>query len=214
VDERVARFIERIEHRYWGKYRGVVVDRDDPEHLGRVKVRVPSVLGDAVTGWAWPVTPYAGVGTGFFFVPQVDDLVWVEFAEGDLDHPLWTGGGWAKPGGTTEIPPEADRDYPDRAVLRTRSGHEIVFCDVAGAETLIIRSTSGCEIELDAANDRVTIRAAEVVVRHDGGAAELATKSFVKDVFDFHTHATGVGPSGPPTLKSNATSLTSVLKAE
>ena len=98
MDERVARFIERNENKHWGKYRAIVADRDDPERLGRLKLRVPSLLADAATGWAWPAAPYAGADVGFFFVPKVGDLVWVEFAEGELEHPIWSGCAWAKPG--------------------------------------------------------------------------------------------------------------------
>ena len=55
TDELTARFIARSQDRLWGKYRGTVVDRNDPEQLGRLRLRVPGLLGDAVTGWAWPV---------------------------------------------------------------------------------------------------------------------------------------------------------------
>lgn len=217
MDERVARYIERNESKHWGKYRGFVVDRDDPEQLGRLKVRVPSLMGDAVTGWAWPASPYAGANVGFFFVPQVDDLVWVEFAEGDLEHPLWTGCGWAKPGGTTEIPQEAQDSYPDQAVIRTKSGHVIILGDASGSELLTIRTTTGCEIILDPNAKTVTVQADEIILRGSAGnTEELATKTFVTQIFDTHTHPTGVGPSGPPVLTSttNPRSLTSIVKAE
>ena len=91
MDEQIARYIERAEAKYCCKYRGMVADRNDPLQLGRLKLRVPSILADAVTGWAWPASPYAGKGIGFLFIPQVDDLVWVEFVEGDLEHPIWSG---------------------------------------------------------------------------------------------------------------------------
>ena len=133
---------------HWGKYRSFVVDRDDPEQLGRLKPNVPSVLGDAVTGWAWPALPYAGANLGFFFVPQNGDLVWVEFVEGELEHPLWSGGGWGKPGGTAEIPDEAKDNYPDTQVLRTKSGHVIILDDKDGQEQITIRDKAGSSITL------------------------------------------------------------------
>jgi uncharacterized protein involved in type VI secretion and phage assembly len=215
MDNRTARFIEESGRKHWGKYRGFVDDRDDPDKLGRLKVRVPSLLADALPGWAWPVTPYGGAGVGLFALPKKDDIVWVEFMEGDLAHPLWTGCAWAKPGGRSEVPQEALDAYPNAVVLRTASGNTVVLSDVSGHEVITVRAANGAEVVLDAAADRITVRAAEVVVRGAGGdVEELATKSFVKDVFDLHQHATGVGPSSAPTLTSTSESLTTVLKAE
>lgn len=217
MDERLLRLIERNEGKHWGKYRGLVVDRDDPEQLGRLKIRVPSLLGDAVTGWAWPASPYAGANVGIFFIPQVGDLVWVEFAEGDLEHPLWTGCAWAKPGGTTEVPQEAQENYPDQAVIKTKSGHVIILSDASGSELITIRAKNGCEITLDPNANKVTVQAAEIELRGASGSTEeLATKTFVTQIFDTHTHPTGVGPSGKPLLDSstNPRSLTAVVKAE
>jgi uncharacterized protein involved in type VI secretion and phage assembly len=217
MDNRNSMAIDRLLQKHWGKYRGTVSDRDDPEHLGRLKVRVPSLLGDAVTGWAFPVSPYAGADLGFFFIPQVDDLVWVEFAEGELEQPLWTGCGWAKPAGNTEIPKEAKQSYPDRQVLKTKSGSVIVFNDAIGQEQITIRARDGCEITIDPNANLITVKAGSVLIQSVGGIPqELATKSFVTTIFDVHTHPTGVGPSGPPLLPSstNPLSVTSVLKAE
>jgi uncharacterized protein involved in type VI secretion and phage assembly len=217
MDDRDGRILDRLLQKHWGKYRGIVIDRDDPERLGRLKVRVPSLLGDAVTGWAFPVSPYAGADVGFFFIPQVDDLVWVEFAEGELEHPLWTGCGWAKPGGNAEIPKEAQQSYPDLHVLKTKSGSVIVLNDAAGQEQIIVRAREGCEITIDPNAGLITVKAASVVVQSVGGLSqELATKSFVTEIFDKHLHPTGVGPSGPPIQQSslNPLSLTSVLKAQ
>jgi uncharacterized protein involved in type VI secretion and phage assembly len=215
MDERMARFIEDSERKHWGKYRGLVVDRNDPDRLGRLRVRVPSLVADALPGWAWPVTPYGGAGIGLFALPKLGDIVWVEFMEGELAHPLWSGCAWAKPKGRTELPPEAVAAYPDAVVLKTAAGHTVVLSDVDGQERITVRAASGCEVVLDATANRVTITADEVIVaRPDGAAEELATKSFVQKVFDTHTHATGVGPSATPLPTSDPASLTAVLKAQ
>jgi uncharacterized protein involved in type VI secretion and phage assembly len=217
IDDTTARFIARSQDKIWGKYRGTVHDRDDPEQLGRLRLKVPSLLGDAITGWAWPVAPYAGAGHGAFFVPQVGDLVWVEFAEGELEHPLWTGGGWAKPRGKSEVPAEALSSYPDRHVIRTPSGSVLVFDDTSGSEKIIVRAKSGCDITIDPGAGTITVKAGTVLVQSEGGAPqELATKRFVVDVFDKHTHATAVGPTDMPIPRSTAfpDALTSVLKGQ
>jgi len=222
-DETLARHLARAEQQYFGKYRGFVQDRNDPEKLGRLKVTVPSLLNEAVTGWAWPVLPYAGAGIGFFFLPQVGDLVWVEFLEGDLDHPLWSGGSWAKPKGQTEIPADAKANYPDTQVLRTKSGHVLILEDSAGKELITLRAKNGCELTIDPNGDAITLKASSTItlqagdieLKSNGTTLPLATQDFVEKVFKSHFHPSGVGPTGPPThMPPVPTALTSVVKAE
>ena len=49
------------QRRAYGKYRGFVIDNADPERLARVKLRVPSLLGEAESGWALPCLPCGGL---------------------------------------------------------------------------------------------------------------------------------------------------------
>jgi uncharacterized protein involved in type VI secretion and phage assembly len=215
VDERVARYIERNEGKYWGKCRGFVVDRNDPEQLGRLRLKVPSIFRDAETGWASPASPYAGADIGFFFLPQLGDMVWVEFEEGELDHPIWSGGSWARPNQQSEAPSEARASYPDQAVLKTKSGNVIVLSDAAGSERITIRAKGGSEIALDSATNMITIHADEVHVGGQGGVQELATKQFVDQVFALHSHT--ILPNGsisvPVPSSPVPLALTRVLKA-
>lgn len=72
---------------FYGKYRGEVTDIKDPLKMGRVKALCPSVFGPSgETDWALPCMP-----PGFKRIPQVGDFVWVEFEEGNIDYPVWTG---------------------------------------------------------------------------------------------------------------------------
>ncbi len=215
TDDLTARYIARNQEKLYGKYRGIVEDRNDPDKLGRLRVKVHCQLGDVTTGWAWPVSPYAGAGYGFFFLPKIGDLVWVEFAEGDFEQPLWTGGGWAMPGGKSEVPAEALDAYADRGVLRTPSGNVIILDDKSGSEKIVVRGKAGCDITIDPGAGTITIKAGSVLIESEGGQPqELATKHFVQQIFDFHTHPSAVGPTGKPLLPSDPLSLTSVLKAQ
>lgn len=73
--------------KYFGKYRGIVVDIDDPEKRGRIRVKCPTVLGKTnISNWALPCFPPRQ-----FVLPQVNDLVWMEFEGGYRDEPIWTG---------------------------------------------------------------------------------------------------------------------------
>lgn len=149
LEHAVARLAEQVERRYYGKYRGFVVDNEDPEQLGRLKLTVPSVLGDeVVTGWAMPCLPYGGnAGQGFLFIPEIDAGVWVEFEEGDLEFPIWVGTFWSKPGGTSELPKPNDADGAEqdsvqdpltRKIIKTASGHTIQFEDAEEEVRVII----------------------------------------------------------------------------
>lgn len=86
--------LDWVRSRHFGKYRGMVVDNDDPTARGRLKVRVPAVLG-ALEIWAMPCVPYAGAGVGFLSLPAKDSGIWVEFEGGDPSFPIWTGCFWA-----------------------------------------------------------------------------------------------------------------------
>jgi uncharacterized protein involved in type VI secretion and phage assembly len=106
VDKAVANQVQKAERLCYGKYRGIVVSNNDPNHLGRLTLQVPRVFGDkVVTGWALPCVPYGGGrNQGFLCIPEQHDRVWVEFEEGDPARPIWVGMFWSKPGGDSELP--------------------------------------------------------------------------------------------------------------
>jgi hypothetical protein len=87
--------------RFYGKYRGMVINNIDPEQIGRVMVQVPDVLGEIPSSWAMPCVPAAGIQAGCFVVPPIGSQVWIEFEQGDPDYPIWTGGFW---GLVAEVP--------------------------------------------------------------------------------------------------------------
>jgi hypothetical protein len=77
--------------RYYGKYRGVVVNNIDPEQRGRIQAIVPDVSTVIPTTWAMPCLPVGGIQMGVFSVPLIGAGVWIEFEQGDPDYPIWTG---------------------------------------------------------------------------------------------------------------------------
>ena len=89
------------ESRYYGKYRGTVVNNLDPENRGRIQAIVPDVQGLIPMTYAMPCLPAAGKGSGAYFVPEIGSGVWIEFEQGDPDYPIWTGCFW---GVTAELP--------------------------------------------------------------------------------------------------------------
>lgn len=43
--------------KHYGMYRGIVTNNSDPENRYRVKLKVPQLLGQEETDWAWPCVP-------------------------------------------------------------------------------------------------------------------------------------------------------------
>lgn len=73
--------------RFYGLYRGVVADNNDPINQGRLKLRVPQVLFDQVTDWAWTRNNPGIVATP----PAVGHGIWVLFEGGDPSFPIAVG---------------------------------------------------------------------------------------------------------------------------
>ena len=128
--------------RFYGKYRGTVDDNQDPNNQGRLKARVPGILADVVSSWALPSSPFAGDGIGLFTVPPVGSAVWIEFEDGDVSHPIWSGCWW----GENQLPNQAT---PDIRIIKTVSGHTITFDDTDGSEKIEITDKNGAKIVMD-----------------------------------------------------------------
>lgn len=79
---------ELSDKRFYGIYRGIVVDNNDPENKNRLRVQVPQLLGSAVTGWSWGVRPSVDSA---LVLPEPGTGVWVMFEGGDPNFPLWLG---------------------------------------------------------------------------------------------------------------------------
>ena len=177
----VAGLVEKIERRFYGKYRAIVVDNQDPSRLGRLKVKVPSVLGpDVVTGWAAPCAPYGGAADqGLLFVPERDAGVWVEFEEGDLEFPIWVGTYWSRPGDESQLPKPQGPDGTEQAetqdpptckIVKTLKGHTIQFEDADGAEAVLVREgTSGHLITMDKNGITIVDKNRNTILLNDDG---------------------------------------------
>lgn len=76
-------------------YKAIVMDNNDPERRGRIRVQCPSVLGDYLSAWCEPCIPYATDYAGDYYVPPVGEGIWVQFEEGNVNKPIWNGG-WYK----------------------------------------------------------------------------------------------------------------------
>jgi hypothetical protein len=134
----ISLFQERVENRYYGKYRGIVESNKDDKNMGRLLVKVPAIMGEKVIGWAMPCFPYGGgPDRGFYMVPEKDDGVWVEFEAGNLSYPIWCGVWHAK----GEAPKGVDNTDPgpELKIIKSKSGHIIQLDDTSGNEMITIK---------------------------------------------------------------------------
>ena len=73
----------RGDGRFFGLYRGVVTNVNDPENLGRIRAKVHELLGDTdETDWAYPCVPFGGEGAGWLMLPKTNDAIWITFEAG------------------------------------------------------------------------------------------------------------------------------------
>lgn len=157
--------------RYYGKYRGSVESIDDPERRGRVALKVPDVLGKQTSTWAEPCVPLAGPAgfpMGVFLVPPERTAVWVEFENGDINHPIWVGCIWAGQTGAG-LPDHAYDGLPGApsVVVQTRGRNSLVISDAPAPNGgITLKSASGASISINEAG--ITI------VSADGARIQLA----------------------------------------
>lgn len=137
----LAELVQDRDRKFYGKYRGVVTDNNDPLTSGRLKAKVPELFDDQETGWALPCVPYAADAAGFLMMPEVDATVWIEFEAGDPSRPIWAGCWW--PSGKAPAVTE-----PDVKVIHTAGGNKITLDDTSGSEKISIEDKSGATLTI------------------------------------------------------------------
>jgi uncharacterized protein involved in type VI secretion and phage assembly len=132
--------------KYYGVYRGTVVENIDPLQIGRIMALVPDVGGLIPTTWAMPCVPIAGKQAGTFVVPQIGSGVFVQFEAGDPDKPVWMGGWW---GDVAEVPALALAGVPGdpNIVVQTTLQNSVIVSDLPGPTGgIMLKSTTGATI--------------------------------------------------------------------
>lgn len=204
--------MEHKADRFYGKYRGLVLNNQDPLSLGRLQAMVPEVLGEVPSGWALPCAPYAGTGAGLFTIPMIGAGVWIEFEAGDVSRPIWVGSWWA----TAEVPMDEKGTpaQPTTKILRSDFGLLVAMDDVA--QTITISDALGLNLmTVKVLEGTVMVKSAVRVVleapliQHGDGAAHpavfgdqlLTYLNQLVTMFNSHVHpgelAAGILPVTP-----------------
>jgi len=134
--------------KFFGKYRGSVVNNVDPEQRGRIQAIVPDVSQAVPTSWAMPCLPVAGMQGGMFTVPPIGAGVWIEFEQGDPDFPIWVGCYY---GTAAEVPAMARAVPPGVSgiTLQTMLQNGLTISDVPGPTGgILIKTTTNAFISV------------------------------------------------------------------
>ena len=135
---------------------GVVLDNDDPDDRGRVKLHL------AATGletWAAVMVPSAGGGYGVSLLPRVGEQVVVAFVAPDL--PIVLGAVWS--GGASQ--PEDARPVDERYLVQSPAGLKVLLDDRQPSVTietpagnrLVITDQGGGKVTIEQGGERVDI---------------------------------------------------------
>lgn len=142
-------FIEHTD-KFFGNYRGLVMDNVDPDKLGRIKVKIYPMLSGVETinlPWAVPamiLNTGAGEDYGAFSVPDINTNVWIFFEAGDIYQPVYFA---EATDGIKGLPSDKDTDYPETSVIRTKTGIQIKINRKEDSEDIRIDHPKGSWVE-------------------------------------------------------------------
>jgi len=124
--------------RFSGLHSAIVVENEDPEGLGRIKVRYH--WAEEETVWVRFMVPYASTDGGWFGLPEIGDEVIIAYEFGDPDYPIALGAVYNK-----ESVPPSDTSGNDCNIrmMQTKSGNQIYFNDTGGSEEIRITMDGG-----------------------------------------------------------------------
>ena len=139
---------------------GVVTGVDDPDNLGRVKLKFPWLADDYESWWVRVAQLGAGPDRGAVWLPEVNDEVLVAFEHGDTRSPFVVGSLW----NGVDSPPLGDGliDGSTGAVRRrgfvSRLGHRLVFLDDdAKSGIALLAADDSLKLSLNASDTTIKV---------------------------------------------------------
>ena len=111
--------------------RAVVVNNFDPKKLGRVQVKYNDWVGNNdATPWVNVSYPKASDGQGFMFMPDIEDVVLIDYEDGNVERPYMVGSFY-----DDNREPSAPASMYQVGVTKSitsANGHHISFMDPPG----------------------------------------------------------------------------------
>lgn len=160
-----------------GLVEALVVDNVDPEKLGRVKVKYPTLPDAPESTWARLGMPMAGQERGWMTIPEIGDEVLVSFVHGDIQNAIVIGSLF----NGVDTPPYANEDGSNNLrVFQSRSGHRLTFDDTSGDERIeLITNNEEIRIIWDAKEKVLSIYSGKDIIIECKETASLKCKDFI-----------------------------------
>lgn len=132
---------------FYGVTVGIVTNIDDPDKLGRVKVKlINRGSSNDETDFIRVCSPMVGKKWGMFFFPEVGDEVLVAFSNGEIIRPYVIGCLWNQ----SYAPPVEIKDGKNMLrKIKTKNGHELIFNDEDDKNSIEIKTPNKRSIKLD-----------------------------------------------------------------
>ena len=170
-DDRPGADEEGEELFYVGLYAATVVRNDDPEEIGRVKIKIPGLV-EPESAWALPGATISGgiKGRGFYDPPDKGSDVLVMFIQGDLEQPAYFAGFWGVPDSGRETPGPDDgvgKDVRPQIKAYETARYLLMFDHRGGAEQLVIRDK--------VTNDQIDLKPSGINIKSAGTVNVEAT---------------------------------------
>lgn len=154
LDQTLQGTYEKFEQDTTTRWTGKVIDNDDPEKIGRVKILIFGYYDDFATGaipWAVPDISYVGGTNGNFIVPEVGTILRGYFDEGDIQKPIFDSVAFtvatAKSMEKNHFT-EKSEDYPFKMVLMETDNGEYLTLNRRTGET-VFKHRTGLMLTID-----------------------------------------------------------------
>ncbi|PKB18717.1 type VI secretion system Vgr family protein [Flavobacterium sp. 5] len=173
-----------------------VIDNNDPDGLGRLKVEFNWTGGNMKSDWIRLIQPHAGAGKGFYFIPEIDEEVLVGFEGGNVQNPYVLGTHY----NGSESSGYADGENNVKAI-HTRSGTKIILND--GEGSVLIEDPSGNTWQMDGKGN-ISVNAPNDISINAGGNISMAAGQNINS-----TAGTNISESAGGDISQNAIAMIS-----
>lgn len=160
----------------------IVTDNQDPDSLGRVKVKIEILGEEILTNWIPVLSMGSSPDTGCYFLPEIESKVIISFIGKGITNPIVLGGIWAEyqQPPITEENSDADLNKDGEnnlKFIRSRSGQRIIFDDTDGKEKIqILSSDANTRFEFIVSDEVINIETDKDINLIAGGKLYVEAK--------------------------------------